>query len=66
MRLSPQLSMPVTLPQFLASRAQKVASFSTVQLALALIVDPVGDHVVVAGACRSWLPETRSLSVCVP
>ena len=30
-RLAPQLSVPVTVPQFLASRAQKAVSLSGVQ-----------------------------------
>ena len=35
-RLAPQLSVPVTLPQFLASREQKAASLSGVQAATEL------------------------------
>ena len=40
--MRPQLSVPVTVPQFLASRAQKVASLSTVQLAPAVTVTRSG------------------------
>ena len=65
-RAFPQLSVPVTMPQFFPSRAQKVASFSTEQPQVLALPSPPHDGGAVQVPQlteRSWLQRSGPVTV---